>query len=186
MSFTWSEDDFRGGFTKPFLGDPLEIYYHDYALGRRLEVMAHWKLLPSQLKELSDEELEIMSFSFRLYEKRNIENLSDIIGTLTGTSWSVEGLTSEVNPDLKDTEFTWSKRPERQRISMPLSLVIGGNKVLDHVKSQAYKVKEKRKENPSILSLPSNSVLENAEIVDLSQASKEEFLAFFEKVETRI
>lgn len=148
--------------------------------------MTHWRLTPTQLKELSEDELEVMSFGFRLCEKRNIENLSDLIGTLTGTSWSVEGLTTEGNPEFTDTEFTWSKRPPRQRIALPLSVVIGGNKVLDHVKAQAHKVKEKMKVDPSILSLPSASVIKGAEIVDMSNVSKEEFLMFFERVENRV
>lgn len=148
--------------------------------------MTHWRLTPSQLKELSEEELEVMSFGFRLCEKRNLENMSDLIGTLTGTSWSVDGLTSKEKPDLKEKEFTWSKRPPRQRISLPLSLVIGGNKVLDHVKAQAHKVKEQAKEDPSVMSLPSATVLKDSEVVDMSNVSKEEFLSFFENVETRV
>jgi hypothetical protein len=148
--------------------------------------MTHWRLTPSQLKELSEDELEVMSFGFRLCEKRNLENMSDLIGTLTGTSWSVDGLTSEEKPDLKEKEFTWSKRPPRQRISLPLSLVIGGNKVLDHVKAQAHKVKEQAKEDPSVMSLPSATVLKDSEVVDMSNVSKEEFLSFFENVETRV
>jgi hypothetical protein len=148
--------------------------------------MTHWRLTPSQLKELSEDELEVMSFGFRLCEKRNLENMSDLIGTLTGTSWSVDGLTSEEKPDLKEKEFTWSKRPPRQRISLPLSLVIGGDKVLEHVKAQAHKVKEQAKEDPSVMSLPSATVLKDSEVVDMSNVSKEEFLSFFENVETRV
>lgn len=148
--------------------------------------MTHWRLTPSQLKELSEEELEVMSFGFRLCEKRNLENMSDLIGTLTGTSWSVDGLTSKEKPDLKEKEFTWSKRPPRQRISLPLSLVIGGDKVLEHVKAQAHKVKEQAKEDPSVMSLPSATVLKDSEVVDMSNVSKEEFLSFFENVETRV
>jgi hypothetical protein len=148
--------------------------------------MTHWRLTPSQLKELSEDELEVMSFGFRLCEKRNLENMSDLIGTLKGNSWSVDGLTSEEKPDLKEKEFTWSKRPPRQRISLPLSLVIGGDKVLEHVKAQAHKVKEQAKEDPSVMSLPSATVLKDSEVVDMSNVSKEEFLSFFENVETRV
>ncbi|MDX8411221.1 MAG: hypothetical protein R8K46_05030, partial [Mariprofundaceae bacterium] len=69
---------------------------------------------------------------------------------------------------------------------LPLSLVIGGDKVLEHVKAQAHKVKEQTKEDPSVMSLPSATVLKDSEVVDMSNVSKEEFLSFFENVETRV
>jgi len=156
----------------------LEVYYHDYDLARRLEIMAHWRLTPKQISEVSDEDLDTLTMSYHLYEKRWLESLSDLIGTLTGTSWSVAALTSDVNPDLEDSGFTWKKRPERQRVSLPLTTVVGGNKVIEHVKKVAQDMKAKTKKDPSILSLPSSSLLENSEVVDLSKVSKQEFLKF--------
>ena len=100
--------------------------------------MAQWKLTPKQLNELSDEDIDIMMLSHRMSEKRSLESFSDIIGTLTGTSWPVESLIdnpeAELEESLKYGGFTWKKRPPRQRVSLPLTLVVGGNKVLEHVK----------------------------------------------------
>jgi len=179
LSSSWCQNDRGRRPSKPFLGDPLEVYYHDYALGRRLEVMTHWRLTPDQVAEISEDELEVMSFGYRLCEKRNFEGLSDLIGTLLGASWSVDALTSDDSPDLADDEFTWNKRPPRQRVSLPLALVVGGNKVMEHVKKQAHSIKSKDRKDPSILSLPSSSVIKDAEIVDLSGLPKREFLKFF-------
>ena len=121
--------------------------------------------------------------SYRLYEKRWLESLSDLIGTLTGTSWSVDALTAEpVNTDLEDFGFTWKKKPERQRVSLPLTLVVGGNKILEHVKKVASDMKSKERRDPSVLSLPSSDVLKDAEVVDLSKVSKEEFLKFANRI----
>lgn len=157
----------------------VEIYYHDYALSRRLEVMAHYRLLPSQVKELTDDELEAMAIGYRLYEKRNIESLSDLIGSLTGTVWNADALTSDSKKDDLDTyRFTWKKRPDRKRISLPLTVVVGGNKVMEHVKKVALEMKAKERKDPSILSLPSSTMLHNAEVVDLSRVAKEEFIRF--------
>ena len=98
---------------------------------------------------------------------------------MTGTSWSVDALTAEANnSDLEDFGFTWRKRPERQRVSLPLTLVVGGNKVMEHVKKMALDMKAKERRDPSVLSLPSSVMLRDAEIVDLSKASKDEFMRF--------
>ena len=148
--------------------------------------MTHWRLTPKQLEKLTEDELEVMSIGFRLCEKRNLENLSDLIGTLLGSSWSVDALTSEEKPNLEDKKFSWSKRPPRHRISLPLSLVIGGNKIMDHVKKQAMSIKAKEKDDPSILSLPSASVLKDTEVVNMSHATKEEFLNLFENIENKV
>lgn len=142
-------------------------------------MLAHWRLTPKQITELSDEELDTLNVSYRLYERRWIETLSDLIGSLTGTSWSVDALTAEANnSDLEDFGFTWRKRPERQRVSLPLTLVVGGNKVMEHVKKMALDMKAKERRDPSVLSLPSSVMLRDAEIVDLSKASKDEFMRF--------
>jgi len=114
-----------------------------------------------------------------MYERRWLESLSDLVGSLTGTSWSVDALTADhVNPDLEDYMFTWSQRPERQRVSLPLTLVVGGNKIMDHVKKVAADMKSKERRDPSIISLPSASMLKYADVVDLSKVSKDEFLKF--------
>jgi hypothetical protein len=128
--------------------------------------------------ELSDEELDALSMSFRLYEKRWLENISDLIGSLTGTSWSVDALTADSAEELEVGGFTWKLRPERLRVSLPLSVVVGGNKVVEHVKKVALDMKSKARKDPSVMSLPSSSLLKDAEVVDLSKASKEEFLKF--------
>lgn len=142
-------------------------------------MLAHWRMTPKQISKLSEEEIDTLVLSFHMYERRWIESLSDLIGSLTGTSWSVDALADDGESPLDDSsEFTWSQRPERQRVSLPLTVVVGGNKILDHVKKVAADIKAKTKRDPSILSLPSSSLLKDAEVVDLSKASKEEFLKF--------
>jgi hypothetical protein len=155
------------------------VYYHDPSLAHRLEVLAHWRLTPKQISELSDDEISTLNISYRLYERRWLESLSDLIGGLTGTSWSVDALTAEpVNTDLEDFKFTWKKRPDRARVSLPLTVVVGGNKILEHVKKVASDIKAKERHDPSILSLPSSNLLHDAEVVDLSKVPKEEFIKF--------
>jgi hypothetical protein len=146
-------------------------------------VLAHWRLTPKQIEALSEDELDTMNMGYRLYERRWIETLSDIIGSLTGTSWSVDALTSEKESGLEDAGFTWKKRPERMRVSLPLTLVVGGNKVLEHVKKAAEDMKAKQRHDPSVMSLPSASMLRDAEIVDLGKMSKEDFIQFARGVE---
>lgn len=147
-------------------------------------MLAHWRMTPKQLKELSEDDLDTLNMSYRLYEKRWLESLSDLIGTLTGTSWSVDALTAEptTTNDLDDFGFTWKKKPERQRVSLPLTLVVGGNKILEHVKKIATDMKSKERRDPSVLSLPSSSILKDAEVVDLSKVSKDEFLKFANRI----
>jgi hypothetical protein len=139
-------------------------------------VLAHWRLTPKQISKLSEDELDTLNLSYRLYERRWIESLSDLIGSLTGTSWSVDALTAESSKLDDDVSFTWSQRPRRQRVSLPLTVVVGGNKIMEHVKKVAMDMKANDRKDPSILSLPSASLLRNTEIVDLSKVSKEEFL----------
>lgn len=147
-------------------------------------MLAHWRLTPKQITDLSDEDLDTLNVSYRLYERRWIETLSDLIGSLTGTSWSVDALTADSSPsDIEDFGFTWKQRPERQRVSLPLTLVVGGNKVMEHVKKMASDMKAKERRDPSILSLPSSSMLRDAEIVDLSKASKDDFMKFAKGIE---
>jgi len=141
-------------------------------------VLAHWRLTPTQLKELSEEDLDVMNVGYRLYERRWVETLSDLIGALTGTSWSVDALTEEQGSELDEVGFNWKLRPDRQRVSLPLTLVVGGNKVMEHVKKMASDMKAKSRRDPSIISLPSASLLKDAEIVDLSKVTKDEFMRF--------
>lgn len=141
-------------------------------------MLAHWRLTPTQLKELSEDDLDVMNVGYRLYERRWVETLSDLIGALTGTSWSVDALTEEQGSELDEVGFNWKLRPDRQRVSLPLTLVVGGNKVMDHVKKMASDMKAKSRRDPSIISLPSASLLKDAEIVDLSKVSKDEFMRF--------
>ena len=148
-------------------------------------MLAHWRMTPKQLKELSEDDLDTLNMSYRLYEKRWLESLSDLIGTLTGTSWSVDALTADpttTTNDLEDFGFTWKKKPERQRVSLPLTLVVGGNKILEHVKKVAADMKSKERRDPSVLSLPSSSILKDADVVDLSKVSKDEFLKFAKRI----
>ena len=141
-------------------------------------MLAHWRLTPKQLKELSEDDLDVMNVGYRLYERRWVETLSDLIGALTGTSWSVDALTEEQGSELDEVGFNWKLRPDRQRVSLPLTLVVGGNKVMDHVKKMASDMKAKSRRDPSIISLPSASLLKDAEIVDLSKVTKDEFMRF--------
>lgn len=145
--------------------------------------MAHWGLLPKQVAELSEDEFEALEYSYLLYERRNVETLSDIIGSLTGTSWPVESLTGVgPNPDLLvDKRFTWALRPPRKRISSPLSLVVAGSSLLEQLRAQASKLENQNRENPAILSRPEGILDkkgEKIEIVELGTKSKEEFLNF--------
>lgn len=141
-------------------------------------MLAHWRLTPTQLKELSEDDLDVMNVGYRLYERRWVETLSDLIGALTGTSWSVDALTEEQGSELDEVGFNWKLRPDRQRVSLPLTLVVGGNKVMEHVKKMASDMKAKSRRDPSIISLPSASLLKDAEIVDLSKVTKDEFMRF--------
>jgi hypothetical protein len=142
-------------------------------------------MTPKQLMKLTEDEIETLNLSYRLYERRWLESLSDLIGSLTGTSWSVDSLTAPpVNTDLEDYSFTWKKRPERLRVSLPLTLLMR-DKVLEHVKKVAFDMKSKERKDPSILSLPSSSMLKNTEIVDLSRVPKEEFIMFARKIKVK-
>jgi len=144
--------------------------------------MAHWRLTPKQVSKFSEDELDSLSLAYRMYEKRWLESLSDLIGSLTGTSWNVDSLTEDHMENLEDDKFTWSKRPERQRVSLPLTVVVGGDKIMEHVKKVAHDVKAKQKKDPSILSLPSSDLLHNAEVIDISRWPKEKFISFVQSV----
>ena len=145
--------------------------------------MAHWRLTPKQVSKLSEDELDSLSLAYRMYEKRWLESLSDLIGSLTGTSWNVDSLTADPVDDNDDFKFTWSKRPERQRVSLPLTLVVGGGeKIMEHVKKVAHDMKAKQRKDPSILSLPSSSMLKDAEVIDLSRWPKEDFIRISQSV----
>lgn len=140
-------------------------------------MLAHWRLTPKQINELSEDELDTLNLSYRVYEKRWLENLSDLVGSLTGTSWSVDALTEDsVGSPSDDVRFTWSQRPARQRVSLPLTVVVGGNKIMEHVKKVAMDMKSKERKDPSALTLPPASFLRDTEVVDLSKVSKDEFL----------
>ncbi len=142
-------------------------------------MLAHWRLTPKQLKELSEEDLDVLNMSYRLYEKRWLESFSDLIGSLTGTSWSVDSLTADpVNTDLEDFGFTWRKKPTQQKIALPLTLVVGGNKILENVKKAAFSMKQNRRKDPSILNVATEDMLKEAEVIDLSKVSKKDFLNF--------
>lgn len=145
--------------------------------------MAHWGLLPSQVEGLGDEEIEVLEYSYLLYERRNVETLSDIIGSLTGTSWPVEALVNGVgNPDLLTDKqrFTWSLRPPRKRLASPLTLVVAGSPLLEQLRAQAGKLEGDERENPAILSRPRELKKkdEKIEIIELGTRSKDEFLSF--------
>lgn len=142
--------------------------------------MAHWGMKPKEVGELSEDDLEALEYSFLLYERRQAETLSDIIGSLTGTSWPVEALLNEGNKDLEKPQFTWSLRPPRNRISSPLTLVMAGSQLIKELKKQASAINLKHRENPAILSRPRNLIKkdEKIEIIELGTKSKEEFLGF--------
>lgn len=143
--------------------------------------MAHWGLTPKEVGGLSDAEIEVLEYSFLLYERRQAETLSDLIGSLTGTSWPVESLLNEVNPDLQKPRFTWSLRPPRQRVSAPLTVVMAGGQLIADLKKQASAINLKHRENPAVLSRPVGNLIkkgEKIEIVELGMKSKEEFLGF--------
>lgn len=138
--------------------------------------MGYYRLTPKQIERLSDEEMFAMVMAMRLNEQKQNESLYDIIGTLTGTSWTAESLMQKEVED--EDEFTWKLRPEKNRISLPLTVVVGGNKIMEHLKKTASAIQMKNRKSPSIMNIPPSKMLKNAEIVDLSSVSKEEFLRF--------
>lgn len=135
---------------------------------------------PKEVGELSEADLEAMEYSFLLYERRQAETLSDIIGSLTGTSWPIETLLNDGKKDLEKPQFTWSLRPPRQRISSPLTLVVAGGQLIKELKKQAGALNLKNRANPAVLSRPGDLIKkgEKIEIVELGTKSKEEFLGF--------
>lgn len=128
-----------------------------------------------------------MTLAYRLYERRNLESLSDLVGTLTGTSWAVDALTQTPEDEAKEAlqkgMFNWSKRPPRQRISLPLTVVVGGAKVIEHVKKTAATMKENS--SSTIISLPRGQFLKGAEeIIDLAKVPKAEFLKYARHIQS--
>jgi hypothetical protein len=157
----------------------MEVYAHDPLLASRLLVMAHWRLTPEQLKVLSPDEIAVMDFSHRVYERRWSEILTDIIGLLLGTSWSVNDLDTEHAP-IPETPYEkrlrWALRDKPDRISIPLSFVIGGEPFVKHIKKLVSHKKLQGRTNPAILNHPGREWTGNYEIVELSNVPKEQFL----------
>ena len=147
--------------------------------------MGFYRLTPKQVEALSEDEMYTMIMAMRLNEQKQNESLYDIVGSLTGTSWSAESLVAkDVEPE--EEEFNWKLRPKKHRISLPLTVVVGGNKIMDHLKKTASSIQMKNRAHPSVLNLPSSKMLKDAEIVDLSSASKEEFLRFANSVRKKV
>ena len=181
MPETWDTDGWGDIAAKPFLSDALEFYYHDPELAYRLEIMGYYRLTPEQVECLDEEELFSMIMAMRLNEQKQNEALYDVIGSLTGTSWTAESLMAK-GEEVDENEFTWKLRPKKNRISLPLTVVVGGNKILEHVKKIASNIQLKNRAHPSVLNLPPTKMLKDTEIVDLSNVSKEEFLRFANRV----
>lgn len=161
------------------MNDPLEFFYHDPALARRLLVMAHWRKTPKEMAELSGDEIEVMDYGLALYERRWMEQLSDLFGTLLGASWSVDSLLADRKVEKLSVEkqFTWQLRPERKRISLPLTTALAPES-MKQLKAAALAMQMADRATPSVINVPANSFFTNTEIVDLSLASKDEFLRF--------
>lgn len=148
--------------------------------------MGYYRLTPKAMEDFSPDDLALMLTALRMQEQKQSESIYDIIGNLTGTSWSVEALTAEENEEEEEEENNaWRLRPKRQRVTLPLTLVVGGNKLLDHVKKEASRLKMKARKHASIINVPSSKMLKDAEIVDLSNVPKEEFLQFANRVSRR-
>ena len=136
--------------------------------------MAHWRLTPEQLKELNEDQLSAMDLAYRLYERKNLENLNEIVGTLLGASWNSDHFPDGVNKR-ETSNFTWSLRKNKPRINTPLSVVFGGDKFLAEVKKEVSKVTLQKRADPSMLNVPAKGFAKE-EIVDLSTAPVSEFL----------
>ncbi len=139
-------------------------------------------MTPKQLSELSDNDIYVMSESFYLYERKKLESATELLGPLLGASWSVDALTQEDSIAKDDDSFKWKLKPDNKRVSLPLSLVIGGGKVLEHVKKVASEMKLASRKDPSIMNLPKSGFIENYNIVDLSKVPKKDFIKFAKKI----
>ena len=163
----------------------MEVYAHDPLLASRLLVMAHWKLTPAQIKELGSEDLAIMDFSHRMYERRWSEILTDTFGLLLGSSWPVTAELGE-KPEIaelpQEKRARWSLRDRAERISIPLSFVIGGENFVKHMKKLVSEKRLTQRKDPSVLNHPGQKWAAGEEIVDLASVSKEQFL----KVASRV
>jgi len=167
--------------TKPFLGDPLEVYDHDVAVARRLLVMAHWRKTPREMRDIPPEDLELMEFSFLLLERRQSETLDHLLGSTLGTSWdagALMGRHEEEKAKRSKKRFDWSLRKKPPRVHLPLTTVVTQDpKFNQHLKEMASKAMNQARENPSIVDAP-KWVDKRDEVVDLSYVPKDVFLKY--------
>jgi len=146
-------------------------------------VMAHWRLKPQEVKKLSFDDLELMEFSYLMYERRLSETLDNLIGSNLGTSWPMSILDKE--KDLTKDVFTWSLRKREPKVNLPLTLALTQNpKFMEEIKKAASDLKMRHRRDPSVLSLPKGDLLKGSEVIDLSTVSKEEFLQIAGRVST--
>jgi len=148
-------------------------------VARLLLVMAHWRLTPLQMKDLSPQELEAMEFSFLLLERRNAEILDNLIGGMLGTTWDAAALMGG-DKDSKGSggkKFTWEFRTKKPKVNLPLALALTQNpKFMEHLKKLASSAVNTAREEPSMVDAPKWLDRKKEEIVDLSYAPKAEFL----------
>lgn len=147
-------------------------------MARRLLVMAHWRKTPEEIKVLSDQDLEIMEFSFLLLERRQTETYENLVGGMLGTSWDAKMIMGGDSPAVSGEDFTWSLRPPRPRVFLPLTVALTQNpKFGEHLKQLASSAVNRVRENKSVLDTPA-WYTKKEELVDLSYLSKEEFLRY--------
>jgi len=149
--------------------------------------MAHWRLTPSQIRELTDDELETMESAFLLQERRQSETLDSVVGSLLGVTWDVNSLlgSKDGNQDVK--AFTWSLRHRTQKVVVPLAASLTQNpKFFEQLKAKASSLKWSNRENAAILDTPKwlNDKNRKYEIVDLSEKTREEFLEYARRIPT--
>ncbi len=145
--------------------------------------MAHYRLTVDQVKQLKGQDLEAMEFAFLVYERRQAETLTDLVGSQLGTLWSIDSLMGQAPKE--EDRFTWSLREQPRKLSTPLTTVIAsgaGIKFMDQLKKMASKSQLRTRHDPSIYKLPKKGFLDGCEVVDLSKVSKDQFLKFAGKI----
>jgi len=146
--------------------------------------MAHWGKTPSEVRELSEGDLEAMEYAFLLLEKRQSETFETLLGATLGTTWDVDNLLSVKKDTQKKNEtvepFTWALRKKPEKVFSPLVLFLTQNpKLMQQLQGMATDVRNQLRKDPSILNVPQwyeKMDKNTVELVDLGALPKEQFL----------
>jgi hypothetical protein len=150
--------------------------------------MSHWRLTPEQIREIPEDHLAMMEFAYLVTESRQAESLNNLIGLNLGSLWYVDSLLrSKEDGDVEVEEFTWSKRKEELKINLPVTVMLTKDKnFMANLKKEARKLSHLRSDkggiSSSMLNLPQGNFLAGCDVVDLSRASKNDFLKFAPKI----